>query len=225
LEILENIPLELDLGEVARKLHMPKEKIGEDLKGLVALARSLARPRAAYKVCYVDERAEDSVVVDGVRLTSRVLRKNLDAVGRVFAYVVTIGEELEERAASLQDMLEKYALDTIGNVALVGARKVLEAHLRSRYALEAMSFMSPGSLEDWPIEEQRRLFSLLGDVEASAGVTLTESLLMLPRKSVSGLYFPTEVRFFNCQLCDRERCEGRKAKYSEKLAREYGLRK
>lgn len=225
MEILENIPLDLDLEEVARRLHMPREKAGEDLKGLMALARSLARPRAAYRVGYVEERADDSVVVEGVRLTSRVLRRNLEAVGRVFAYVVTIGDALEERAASLRDMLEKYALDTIGNVALAGARKALEAHLRSRYALEAMSFMSPGSLEDWPIEEQRGLFSLLGDVETALGVTLTESLLMLPRKSVSGIYFPTEVRFFSCQLCDRERCEGRKAKYSEKLAREYGLLK
>jgi hypothetical protein len=85
--------------------------------------------------------------------------------------------------------------------------------------------MSPGSLEDWPIEQQRPLFSLLGNVEASIGVKLNKSLLMIPRKSVSGVYFPNEVTFYNCQLCPRERCEGRKAPYTEELAREYGILK
>jgi hypothetical protein len=223
LNILDDIPLKLELGEIKRKLHMPRDASNEALNQLVILAGSLARPKAAYRVGFVEERTEDSVVVDGVRLKSGVLRKNLDGVGRVFPYVVTIGEELEEKAASLDDMLDKYYLDTIGNVALVGVRKHLEEHLRSRYALEGMSFMAPGSLKDWPIEEQEPLFSLLGEAEEAVGVKLTESFLMLPRKSVSGLYFPTEVRFFSCQLCSRERCEGRKAKYSEKLAREYGV--
>ena len=83
--------------------------------------------------------------------------------------------------------------------------------------------MSPGSLADWPIEEQRPLFNILGDVDAAIGVKLSESLLMIPNKSLSGMYFPTEVRFFNCQLCPREQCPGRKAKYSEKMAKEYGI--
>jgi hypothetical protein len=48
---------------------------------------------------------------------------------------------------------------------------------------------------------------------------------VLPRKSVSGIYFPTEVSFFSCQLCPRERCEGRKARYDKQKAREYGVLK
>ena len=84
--------------------------------------------------------------------------------------------------------------------------------------------MAPGSLSDWPIEEQGPLFRLLGDVEASIGVRLTRNLLMLPAKSISGFYFPTEVSFYSCQLCPRKRCESRKAKYDEKQAEIYGIR-
>ena len=84
--------------------------------------------------------------------------------------------------------------------------------------------MSPGSLEDWPIEQQAPLFEMLGDVEDLIGVKLNDSLLMLPAKSISGIYFPTEVSFFSCQLCPRERCESRKATYDPKLAEEYGLK-
>jgi len=85
--------------------------------------------------------------------------------------------------------------------------------------------MAPGSLVDWPIEEQAPLFKLLGDVENSIGVKLTDSLLMLPAKSISGIYFPTEVSFFSCQLCPRQRCESRKAKYDPGLAEQYGIKK
>jgi hypothetical protein len=80
-------------------------------------------------------------------------------------------------------------------------------------------------LPDWPIEEQRPLFQLLGDVPAAIGVRLTESLLMLPAKSVSGIYFPTETSFFSYQLCPRKRCDSRKARYNLKLALEYGIKK
>ena len=131
--------------------------------------------------------------------------------------------ELEEEVASLKDMLRKYYLDTIGNVGLVTTRKYLEKELCSRYALEGMSFMSPGSLENWPIEEQRPLFDLLENVQDAIGVELTENLLMLPGKTVSGIYFPTEISFFSCQLCPRKECMGRKAAYSEELAKEYGI--
>jgi len=143
---------------------------------LVEAAQPLISARAVYKVCYIEARLEDAIVIDGIRLKSKVLRKNLDNVGRVFPYVVTIGDKPEEKARACDDLLKQYYLDTIGNVALVTARRYIEDLFRFRYALGGMSYMSPGSLEDWPIEEQGPLFSILGDVEASIGVRLKKSL-------------------------------------------------
>ena len=71
--------------------------------------------------------------------------------------------------------------------------------------------MNPGPLKDWPLGEQRQLFFLFGDVKQAIGVELTESFLMYPVKSVSGIIFPTEVNYENCQLCPRENCPGRRA--------------
>ena len=122
------------------------------------------------------------------------------------------------------DVLENFYLDTIGNIALKAVRNHLNQHLQAKFALEKLSFMAPGSLSDWPIEEQTPLFKLLGDVEAHIGVKLTPSLLMLPAKSVSGVFFPTETSFQSCQLCPRKRCESRKARYDLKLAKEYGIK-
>jgi len=222
MEKLDPISLGLDIEDVKKRLHRGD---WEQVQTLLDLAKPLISARAVYDVCYVEEKLEDTVVIDGVRLGSQVLRKNLENVGRVFPYVVTIGIELERKADACTDLLERYYLDVIGNAAVGEARKHLEDHLRSRFAFGGLSFMSPGSLGDWPIEEQRPLFSILKGAEASIGVNLTESFLMIPKKSISGIYFPTEVTFYNCQLCPRPHCEGRKARYNEDLAREYGILK
>jgi hypothetical protein len=81
--------------------------------------------------------------------------------------------------------------------------------------------MSPCSLEDWPITEQAKLFSLFGDTEKAIGVRLTERMLMLPRKSISGILFPSEEEFKACRLCPREKCPSRRAVYDEGLAAEF----
>jgi hypothetical protein len=72
-------------------------------------------------------------------------------------------------------------------------------------------------LTNWPLSEQGALFALLGDPHEAIGVRLTDSYLMVPTKSVSGIRFPTEQSFESCQLCPRERCPGRKAPYDSGL--------
>lgn len=218
MERLENFPVELDPREIKKDLRLHGS---EKVHALIETARPLIKARAAYRVSYVEKRLEDAVELNGVRFTSRVLRTNLEKAERVFPYVVTIGHELEEMASSCKDLLEQYYLDIVGNVAVRAARNHLENHLRQTFGLGKMSRMSPGSLKDWPISQQKILFSTLGDVEASIGVRLTGSFLMIPRKSVSGIYFPTEIPFFSCQLCPRENCPSRQAAYDRKLVAKY----
>src|SRR4030042_2092379 len=222
MEKLEQISLSLDIEEVKDKL-----QAGDwvQIQTLLEVAKPLISAKAVYKVCYIEEKLENTVIIDGIPLRSRILTKNLEKVGRVFPYVITIGTRLEQKADASTDLLEKYYLDKIGNIALSEVRNYLEENLCSRFALDGLSYMSPGSLKDWPLEEQRPLFSILKGAEVSIGVRLTESLLMIPRKSVSGIYFPTEVTFYSCQLCPRQQCEGRKARFDENLEKEYGILK
>ena len=223
METLDNLPAEVDLKEVRRILHLNRDRDVQTVQRLVDMATPLIEPKAAFKLCYIEKKLKDAVIVDGMRLKSKVLRKNLDPVERLFPYVVTIGAKLEKAFGGISDPLEKYYLDVIGNVALTAARRNLHEHLCTKFALGKISFMSPGSLPDWPLDAQRQLFKLLVDVEDTIGVYLTQALLMIPTKSVSGIYFQTEVSFLNCQLCQRGNCPGRKARYDEKRAREYGI--
>lgn len=221
-ELLDKITVQLNPKKVLRQLHLGTERL-EDVQELIDIAHPLIHPKIIYQVSYVTDRNENTVDIDGIRFTSRVLSVNLDGIERVFPYVMTIGRELETVATSFGNLVKQFYLETIGDIALDLVGEYFEDHLTRKYGLGKISEMNPGSLEDWPITQQENLFALLGNVEDLAGVKLTESLLMIPRKSVSGIYFPTEVTFYSCQLCLRKNCEHRQAPYDESLKDKYGI--
>ena len=223
MEVLDSIPFRLDVETVLKQLHQDKgnKYIGAIVQELIEIVYPIAKPKAVYKVSYVENRNGDSLYIDGVRFTSRVLRVNLDKVERVFPYVATCGRELDEIAVPSDDYMKYYCLDVIKEMTLRSAISYLTDYLTRNYALGQVSKMHPGSLEDWPITQQKELFSIFGNVEDLVGVKLTESFLMIPVKSVSGICFPTEIRFESCQLCPREVCSERRAPYDPDLVKKY----
>ena len=223
--ILDNIPWQPDLEALQKKLHIKDGRSSVVTLGRLAQeAAAIARPRAMVRVAYVDIRGESSAIIDGVGFDSRLLCVNLEKAHRVFPFLATCGTELHEWTASHDDMLQRYYADTISEMALRQALSALEEHLVERYRLGQTSTMSPGSLPDWPIQAQRPLFALLGNTEETLGVRLSDSLLMIPTKSVSGIRFPTERTFASCQLCSRAGCPSRQAPYDEELfENRYGL--
>jgi len=225
MEVLNSIPVNLELETVLKKLRMRNkgESVERSVQEVIDMARPVARPKAVYEVSYVENKNEDSLDIGGIRFTGRVLGINLDKVERVFPYVVTCGRELEEIEFPSSEFIKSYYLDQIKEVVLSLARTYLKDYLKQKYALGRISSMGPGagSLNDWPLTQQKELFSIFGNVEDLIGVRLTDKCLMFPIKSTSGIYFPTEVTFVSCQLCPREKCIGRKAAYSPEMVEEY----
>ena len=225
MEILDSIPFKLEPEVVLKKLRLRKENkyMERSIQQLIEIVRPIAKPKAIYEVSYVDNKDEDSLEIGGIKFTSRVLRVNLDKVERVFLYIATCGTELDEVAVPSDDFIKYYCLDTIKEIALRSAVSYLGEYLTRNYALGQVSRISPGAgpIEDWPLTQQKGLFSIFGNVEDLIGVRLTENFLMIPLKSVSGIYFPTRIKFESCQLCPREACSGRRAPYAPDLVKKY----
>jgi len=214
METISLIPVTLDPGEIAVRLRFDPVRAGFDsLDELITLAQGLIKPRALYEIAFTGEKSEKVVEVAGVTFESSILSRNLDGANKVFPYIITVGPELERAASAQGDLLKQYYLEEMANMALESAAEWLGGQLEALYGVTDLANMSPGSLEDWPITEQAKLFSIFGDTERSIGVRLTESMLMLPRKSISGILFPSEEGFVACQLCERARCPGRKAPF------------
>lgn len=217
---LTNIPFQPDIPLLMAKLRIKDgSNYQKSLLALVQQAQTIARPKALYKVAPVQERTGNTVVIQGVTFTSRVLQVNLAQTHRVFVFVATGGVELDEWVQSIDDILYNYWADAIAEMALRAAIDALRSHILNRYRPGHLAVMHPGSLADWPIKQQRPLFDLLDNPEAAIGVKLLNSLLMTPTKSVSGIYFPTQESFESCQLCPMENCPNRKAPYDATLYR------
>lgn len=216
--ILDTIPFDIDLPCLFEHLRVREASRHEQqLRQLAAEAQALARPKAIYTLGFVEARGDDWVKIDETTFDSRILCVNLIDSHRVFPYIATCGLELETWSNTLDDFLLSFWADAIKEMALRIAVQALQQAIDSHYNPGPLSSMNPGSLGDWPLTAQPSLFSLLGNVESSIGVRLTASYLMLPTKSVSGIYFPTDRQFVSCQLCPRQNCQGRRSPYEQGL--------
>jgi len=220
IEAITDIPFELDIKALLKQVHIePGGDYAKEFASMVNEVQVVAKPKTLYKVSFIEEKGEESVTIDDVKFTSHALRRNLDKIERIFPYVATCGKEVDEIRIVQSDILKEFWLDTIKEALLGVSGKYLCDILDQKYKLGKTSSMSPGSgdVTVWPIEQQRELFSLFGDVEDLIGVKLTKSYLMLPTKSVSGIHFPTEIDFQSCQLCHRKNCVGRSAPFNQEL--------
>lgn len=216
--IIDPLPFTIDRAHLTQVLRVREgSHNAAQVDTMVREAAQVARPRALYRMCFIEARTEDSVIAEGITFTSRILRVNLGDLQRLFAYVITSGSECETWAEGHDDLLFRFYADMINQGVLRSAVAAFAAHIREAYGVPQTSTMNPGSLPDWPLSQQKPLFALLGDVEAQIGVELKPSFLMYPTKTVSGIMFPTEETFASCQLCPRENCPNRRAPYDPGL--------
>lgn len=215
--VLTDIPVSLDAALLAEKYRVRPGDQARQFEEIVAEVQETGRPKALYEVAYIETKGDDWVSVGSTRFTSRALRKNLGQAERLFPYVATCGVEVDGLERTDDGIRRKAWLYLLKGELLQMAVARLEEHIRRRHQIAKLATMNPGSGDAavWPLEQQTELFSLLGDVEGAIGVRLTESWLLVPEISVSGVYFPTNVDFQTCQVCHRQKCPGRRALFSQ----------
>ena len=218
-----SVPFTLDRADIKAQFAIrPGTGAEETIEKLLDEVERIARPKALYRVAYMDALAGNSVTVEGAVFHSQVLRHNLENVHRIFPFVATCGVEVAAALIDPDDFLQEYWLKIISLSLVRSAMDTLSQTLQEQYLLGAVSVINPGSAEAdvWPIEEQGALFNLLGGVETVAqavGVRLLPSFFMTPDMSVSGILYPSETTYVNCQLCQREGCPSRKAEFDAAL--------
>lgn len=216
--ILDDIPFSVTAKQCFELLRIkPGSRHALEFADLLEEAKAIARPKAAFLAAAVDERGDTHVIIHGVRFDSSILRINLEESPVVFPFVATCGHELNEFTEGLEGTLHLFWADTIKMLALGSAMSMLDEHLKERVSPAELSCMNPGSLEDWPLQQQSPMFDLLGQAPQKIGVSLTESYVLIPLKSVTGVQFVTQEKFMNCRLCPRENCEGRREPYQADL--------
>ena len=155
---------------------------------------------------------------NSIILKSKVIATLLSRCEIAAFFVLTIGGYLEDMVAYLVKerlVLQATVLDAIGSgIAEKLAHQVEE---RIKKIANIGNFMtsrrfSPGYC-DWKIDQQEMVFRALNS--DTGGVKLTDSFLMMPRKSVSGIIgigLPgRDIENYNpCVTCKKKECPGRR---------------
>ena len=133
-------------------------------------------------------------------------------------FVCTSGLEFEtyqHRLKEQSDMVRVFIADALGSVIAEKCADQMEKALQEsidKLGWKHTNRFSPGYC-GWHVSQQQLLFPLFQG--HTCGVTLTDSSLMLPIKSVSGIIgLGKDVRHldYTCGLCDFKQCYKRKKK-------------
>ena len=110
-------------------------------------------------------------------------------------------------------MLHIFILDVIGSCIAEKAGDKMELLLEKEIAdYNHTNRFSPGYC-GWDLTEQKKLFALLDG--NPCGIKLSESCLMMPIKSISGIIGTGKnvtKKEYGCQFCELETCYKRKYK-------------
>jgi len=217
--VIDRIPIELDTEEILQTIESRTRRTSDELVPLIEEARSIIEPAAVYSFLpVVDLKDEEVRLGNGHTLKSIVLSDMLEAGQEIVPYVITVGPRLEERAHADKNLLRTYLLEKIADHALEKAGEYLKAYTGKRLG-SIISAFNPGSGtgELFTIEQQQVLFNILEPME-NVGVHLTPSYMMVPRKSVSGIFAATREEYVSCAHCPRQ-CESRKRPYEGEYKR------
>lgn len=144
--------------------------------------------------------------------------RHLVGCGSAILLAVTLGPEADRciRRAGIGDIAAGVATDALASALAEQAAEAAEAALRQQAAAEGAYLtgrFSPG-YGDWPITVQPLLASAL-DTQRRIGLCVTQTDLLLPRKSVTALLgisdHPVMGQLAGCGHCAlRGRCDYRK---------------
>jgi len=194
------------------------DRLIETAASVIEETHSLLKPAALYTVIDVTEFEHKRISFEGGFFEGTLVAKALAGADHLNIALCTIGEALEKRVEEMmnEDPVKALALDGAGIAAVrkvsITVEDIISAeacNLKLNLGMRAQ----PGQ-EGWPIEQQRQVFEILpGDV---IGMRLTESCLMIPRKSVS-FVIPRGNKLSDavspCDFCSkRNRCDWRKDK-------------
>jgi hypothetical protein len=164
----------------------------------------------------------DDISLDQAKKSIRLPESEFFIKGRLFNeikdsekmafFVCTAGSEISrisKRLIDQKDLLTGYVFDVIGS--LVVEKGMDKIQIRFGKAMNASGYQitnrySPGYC-GWQTSEQFKLFKIFP--ENFCGVRLTESALMDPIKSISGIIgigAHVEFREYACELCDAVNC-------------------
>ena len=183
---------QLNTDEVLRYMGCPPEKADRALRDQVeTCVRELlgvVRPRWSWRMVEVVLEEGGVRLEGGLLLPGEDLKAHLAGCGRAVLFCATLGAEADGliRRAERLDMARALTLDCCASAAVEEVCDQIEAELQGKFPGCSFPFRYSPGYGDLTLEVQGPLLDLL-DAPRRAGLCVTSSNLLTPRKSVTAI--------------------------------------
>ena len=175
-------------------------------------------PMLSYKVCYsiFDIKNDGEMLNLGFAKTrSKSLMKNLDGCDKIIIFGATIGIEFDRliKRYMVMSPSKAYILQAIGTERIESLCDAFCNEMENEFSKDG-KYLRPrfsAGYGDFSLDAQKDIFSAL-DCPRKIGLTLTDSLIMSPSKSVTaivGISDTPSCDGHKCKSCDKKDCEYR----------------
>lgn len=209
--------VDIAIGQVARYAGIKGTDIPENVAALIEKCMPSIEKSAKYKSCYLEVpvKIEDNIIDFGyLKVKSKNLSTLLNGCEKAVLVAATAGIEVDMliRRAEVTSKAEALILNSISIAAIEKYMFVLNGFFKEQYSeYELRPRFSPG-YGDVPLAAQTDLLKVL-DTKRKIGVTLNDSLLMTPSKSVTAIIGVGQSGCVHidrdCELCSKKDCEFR----------------
>ena len=197
--------------ECLRYADTTPQHISEEESALFESCWKEAEGKLTYKVCwgrFPVKKEENSLDFGFAKIHSKALMKNLEGCEEVIVFAATVGLELDRLIRRHTSLSPAKALffQAIGAERIESLCDTFCEELKES-GLQLRPRFSPG-YGDLPLDLQKDLFRVL-DCPRKIGLTLNESLLMSPSKSVTAIIGigSGEKEIKNkCSTCEKKDC-------------------
>jgi hypothetical protein len=214
----------VDPGEILK--HLGEQQGGVDthtaglVKHFITESLRISTPAGVFVLAEaLESSSAEKISIPGLAFDSgKIIHKMLRHSESYVFFLVTAGPEPENLARSLMtegSYLEGYIVDLAASAIVDLAADQIQEQVRNlaeNRGVKITNRYSPGYCS-WNVVEQQKLFSLFP--EGCCGISLSESSLMNPVKSVSGIIgIGTEVAYrdYTCEICPMLNCHFRKVR-------------
>ncbi len=189
------------------------EFFGEQIDEILERYQRLCSIRAAYRIVDVSVHNNHGLLVNNTLFDlNKIIAFQLKNAERLVVFICTIGAQMENWSSQLfseGDGVKAHFVDTIASAAVEKATDLLHDYIEQKMTEKRLSVtnrFSPGYC-GWSLSEQHLLFSFFPS--GCCGIELTESALMLPRKSTSGVIgvgSSVKKEPYYCDRCTNQDC-------------------
>jgi hypothetical protein len=218
LEIKEQAILEL----LGYKSDNADNHVTDIVRRYIQTCQKIYAPKGGFVIKELNELqiSNGTLKVENIILhIDRIVASQLKNSRYIALFICTIGPEIEQLYEKLfrsGDTLEGLVINLIGSEAAEATATYIHHDLKTlanRFNLNITNRFSPGYC-NWNVEEQFKLFDFFP--KNFCNISLTDSALMVPIKSVSGIMGIGEnVKYMNypCKKCKNPNCIYRRKKF------------